>query len=592
MLFGLEKMVLLLAVLLVAGRAGAASFTASLERDTLTLGESTTLSLSFEGGQSRNVPTPQVDGLQFGQIGTSQSMSILNGAMTSTVSVNFTVTPEREGEFTIPALTAEVNGQKLSTKPLKLKVGRGIAPSADAIKSGQEIAFMKLDLPEQRYYVGQEITAQLLIGRREEINIANFRLAATEADGFKVGKMAQGRDRRIQIGNRSYVVTPVSVALTVERTGPLTLGPFTAGAVLLIPREGMPRNLLFQDMFTDQRQVSLVTEAVNAQGTPVPAQGKPADFKGALANFTITSTVGPTNLTAGDPVTVRVEVSGRGPLDDLKLAEPLDLQGFKVFQSTATITNLDPLGVEGTKIFELVAAPQSAGVHEWPGLRLTCNGSSSYFNPADGKYHTLATETVPLSVAAAGTTPLPSLAAAKKAADENQPPQDILPIKDKLGTLEGAAAPLVTRPAFLAAQGVPVLAFIAAFIWRKRADNLANNPRLRRQRAVARIIASGMEDLKKHAASNRSEEFFATLFRLLQEQLGERLDCPASAITENVIEEHPVLRGAPKATLDSLRDQFQLCNQARYAPVRGTGELNSVAAQFEKLIGQLREVKG
>ena len=34
-----------------------------------------------------------------------------------------------------------------------------------------------------------------------------------------------------------------------------------------------------------------------------------------------------------------------------------------------------------------------------------------------------------------------------------------------------------------------------------------------------------------------SDEFFAVLFRLLQEQLGERLDLPASAITEAVIEE-------------------------------------------------------
>jgi len=78
---------------------------------------------------------------------------------------------------------------------------------------------------------------------------------------------------------------------------------------------------------------------------------------------------------------------------------------------------------------------------------------------------------------------------------------------------------------------------------------------------------------------------------LLQEQLGERLDCPATAITENVVEENSVLRGAPSTTRNGLRDLFQLCNQARYAPVRGTAELNSVAAQFEKTISELQEVK-
>jgi hypothetical protein len=140
-------------------------------------------------------------------------------------------------------------------------------------------------------------------------------------------------------------------------------------------------------------------------------------------------------------------------------------------------------------------------------------------------------------------------------------------------------------------QAVPVLAFFAAFIWRKRADNLANNPRLRRQRAVAVLVTSGKADLKKFAAENKPDEFFATLFRLLQEQLGERLDCPASAITENVVDEHALLRNAPTALRGALREQFQLCNQARYAPVRGTSELNSVAAQFEKLLGELQNIK-
>ena len=224
-------------------------------------------------------------------------------------------------------------------------------------------------------------------------------------------------------------------------------------------------------------------------------------------------------------------------------------------------------------------------MHELPALTF------SFFNPDDGQYHTLTQAAVPLVVKAAGTTPMPTIAATKNAMPENQPPQDILPIKENLGTLTQNQTPLISQPVFLAAQSVPVLAFLAAFIWRKRADNLANNPRLRRQRAVAALVASGLEDLKKYAAANQPDEFFATLFRLLQEQLGERLDCPASAITENVVEENSILRAAPEATRAGLREQFQLCNQARYAPVRGTSELNSVAAQFEKLIGQLQEVK-
>jgi hypothetical protein len=299
----------------------------------------------------------------------------------------------------------------------------------------------------------------------------------------------------------------------------------------------------------------------------------------------MTATAGPTNVTVGDPITVRVQISGRGALDSVTLPPQDAWRDFKTYPPTTKFEPGDPFGFQGTKTFEQIISPQNSDVHELPLLTF------SFFNPDDGQYHTLTQAAVPLTVKAAGASPMPTIAAAKNSAPENQTPQDILPIKENLGTLAVASRPLVTRPVFLAAQAVPVLAFLAAFVWRKRADNLANNPRLRRRLAVAALVASGMDDLKKYASANQPDEFFATLFRLLQEQLGERLDCPASAITENVIDEHPVLRGVPKATLDGLRELFQLCNQARYAPVRGASELNSVAAQFAKTIVGLQEVK-
>ena len=92
------------------------------------------------------------------------------------------------------------------------------------------------------------------------------------------------------------------------------------------------------------------------------------------------------------------------------------------------------------------------------------------------------------------------------------------------------------------------------------------------------------------ATENNSDDFFATLFRLLQEQLGERLDCSASSITEAVIDERLARLGAPEATLAGLRELFQLCNQARYAPLRTSGELAAVIPQFENAIRGLQEV--
>jgi len=186
---------------------------------------------------------------------------------------------------------------------------------------------------------------------------------------------------------------------------------------------------------------------------------------------------------------------------------------------------------------------------------------------------------------------LPTVAGVKESPSESQAPQDILPIRENLGALAQAGTPLVARPAFLALQSLPVLAFLAALVWRKRTDNLANNPRLRRQRAVAQLIAGGLEDLNKFAAENKATEFFAMLFRLLQEQLGERLNCPAISITEADVDERLAALGAKPETLNALRELFHACNQARYAPIQTSQELSALAGKFKIAAGELQDLK-
>jgi hypothetical protein len=98
-----------------------------------------------------------------------------------------------------------------------------------------------------------------------------------------------------------------------------------------------------------------------------------------------------------------------------------------------------------------------------------------------------------------------------------------------------------------------------------------------------------LAELRAHASANKSDDFFAQMFRLLQEQLGERLDLPASAITEVVIEERLRPARVDGGVINELEALFQACNQARYAPVRSGTEL---AALIPRLESVLREVGG
>ncbi len=577
---------LCLAMMVLVARA--ASFTASLDRDSISLGETATLSLSFEGAQPKNVPTPGVPGLQIANSGTSQNVSFINGAMSSTVTVTYSVTPERTGKFVIPAMTADVNGQRITSQPIELTVLQAHAPPAAALNSGSEIAFMKLILPRRKVYSGETLAAELQIFLRDDVqNFGNFQMNSTPADGFVIGKSAEGARFRTQLGSRVYTVIPLSLALTVTRAGDLSLGPFTADIVVVLPSQNQGGDPFFAQFFNqgEQKQLTLATEQVSTHSLPLPDQNVPANFNGAIGDFTMTVTAGPTDVTVGDPVTVHVQIAGRGSLDSIKLPDQSGWNNFKIIPPTSKSDLSDALGLEGTKTFDEIVMPESASIHALPAF------SFSFFNPDDGRYHTLTQPSEQLTVHAGGTAPMPTMiAAAKNSAPENQTPQDILPIKENLGTLAQISSPFVARPVFLAVQTAPVLAFLAALVWRKRTDSVANNPRLRRRRAVAHLVQIGIGDLRTFAAENNSELFFTTLFRLLQEQLGERLDCPASSITEAATEDLAA-RGAPESLLNDLRELFQLCNQARYAPVRDPAELNSAAAKFEKLIAELQALK-
>jgi hypothetical protein len=184
---------------------------------------------------------------------------------------------------------------------------------------------------------------------------------------------------------------------------------------------------------------------------------------------------------------------------------------------------------------------------------------------------------------------MPTVLAAKGSAKDSPPPaQGILPNKQRLGSLAQIGPPLVQQPWFLALQSVPVLVFASALFWRRRTESLAHNPRLRRQRLVVKLIRNGLNELRHFAQQNQSEQFFATLTRLLQEQIGERLDLPASAITEAVIEEHLRPRGVPERTLTQLQDLFQMCNLARYAPIKTPQELTALIPKLETALQELQ----
>ncbi len=552
---------------------GVTNFQVSLDRNTISLGETANLSVTFTDGAGTDAPNlPAIPNLTIKYRGQSSQVQVINAAVSSSVTHSFEVAPAKVGDFVIPAMRVQLNGKVFSSQPLTLKVVQGTAPAT----AEKLPAFIKLIVPKTQVYVGEPLPVeiQLYVQEARDLNMPQL-----NSEGFTVGNIPQPTQTRTRMGGEIYYLVIFKAPVTATRSGSLTIGPATLNLKLLMgPRD-------FFGRFTQDRPVTLKSEPQPVQVLPLPKVNQPANFNGAIGNFTMQFSAGPTNLAVGDPITLKVQISGRGSLDMLAMPPQTEWREFKSYPATSKIDSNDPLGLEGLKTFEQVVVPQNSAIKELPEFAF------SFFDPEQKAYRTLSHPAIQLTVRPTAATPPPTIFSNNVEGTGETPSREIVHIKPQLGMIHASSVPLMQKPWFWVLQSFPPLLWLGALIYRRQKENLANNPKLRRQRAVEKIVGEELRKLKPQADANQSDEFFATVFRLLQEQIGERLDLPASSITEAVVDESLKPRGLDSETAALLHELFQTCNQARYAPIRSSQQLASYIPKVEAAIFQLEKFK-
>ena len=571
---------LLAVALLWLGLAGAlgATFTAALDRNSVPVGESVTLTLTYDGAANAETPQiPPLPNLTVASAGQSSQFSFLNGQRSTQVTFSYQLTATQPGDVVIPAIQGRANGVALNTQPLALRIVK-----SDTTVSYTNYAFARLIVPKTEVYLGEPISIEMDLYWQDAAR--DVHVPQLKADGFTLGQMPRPTQSRTQIGNVIYNLVVCRLTATAARTGTVTLGPAEATMTLVLPVPGARRDF-FGNVQGQAHALTVTSEAVAMRVLPLPRENVPPGFNGAIGNFRMNVTAGPTNLTVGDPITVRVQIAGNGPIESLQFPAQTDWRDFNTYPATSKSDVTDPLGLAGSKAFEQVVIPQNHEIQALPQLRF------SFFDPQAKAYRTLSGPLFPLSIRAAAGVAAPAGLTNASTGSAPQAPDDIIHIRPRLESSAGVAPLLAMRPWFLGLQGVPLALWISLWAWRKRSEALANNPRLRRQREVAARVRNALKELRADAAAQKSVEFFAALFRVLQEQLGERLDLPASAITEAVLDERLRHRGLPEDSMRALHELFQTCNAARYAPTHSSQELSALIPKLESVLHALQQLK-
>jgi hypothetical protein len=391
----------------------------TIEPTHIRLGESATLRVTSLSGELKGVTLPTVSGLSFEEIGRSQGLEFVNGISLPSSSILIRVTPQMAGIFSIPGLmprsdpvvldvvsaddpnpSAVGNHKPVPTPPL---VSMTPLPKGVELKAGGA-AFVHLVIPAHEVYVGESVPIDIEVGVRPGIVTSLNGLPTLNGGDFTLDNLSRQPERRDKVidGTPFLIMTWHSV-LAAVKPGDFSLSVDTPLTVKINPRSA--EDLAFaawlggpflQSMYNGiaPKEVTVASPATLLRVLPLPIQGRPKDFSGAVGDFEISSDISPTRAAAGDPITLRLHVRGAGNFDRVDPSMFDRLDHWKTYPAKSSFTASDAVGYKGEKLFEQPLIAAQTGEQSIPGLEL------SYFNPRTRHYEHAHTSPIKVMIGA------------------------------------------------------------------------------------------------------------------------------------------------------------------------------------------------
>lgn len=448
---------------------------------------------------------------QVSAVSTSQQFSMVNGVTSTKITFSWALVGTEPGDFVIPPQEVSVGGQTYQTNEVKFKVTQGQTgsnPDASAAGRNPDEAFLQLEIGKTEIYQGELIPLSASLYVPTRMGLRRFGLIDINKDDFAIQRFPQQAEQsQTVVGSAAYNVFTFRTTLSAIRTGDLKIGPASQELLVEVVNQDSFGRTPFGFPFAEPQKLVATSQQIPVKVIPLPTEGKPASFSGAVGDFTLSATATPTEgLKVGDPIAIELTLEGAGNFDAIAEPKLSDATDWKTYPSRRYNVEgqIDPVlmpSVERQVGYSTVIVPQKA--HERiPSFEI------SYFSPTQKKYVVLQTPPIsvkieaPAPVAAATTGPAEatdlSAAAPPPAVAPRAEVSDILADLPATATwVAPASLPLFKQPVFWAAQGLPVLLLALALIGRalkNRRARLAAGPSGAIRQAWNQLNASGLSD--------------------------------------------------------------------------------------------------
>lgn len=511
-------------VLVLAGAGGAPAATVELRvaDTTVHAGEPLIVHLEVSGFRECGPPEfPHLPGaaVQLLPVNADRiEVTIVNGRAREVRSrtYSYEVVPREPGTLRIPSLSVEVDGRTQRTKPLEITV-----LPADQ----QELLLAEISAEGvERAYVGQQVRLKLSIWIRPAQAFGQwlsmeemYRLLAGSSFGPFAGqriaadqRRRRGADGRPQV----YYVYEAETDYVPARPGPLEV-PDVEISLRYPTRFG---RTIFGDLtITGERRLRAVPAVARVEVLPLPSEGQPPGFRGAVGRYEIYTSAQPASVRVGDPIELTIEIGGEGPVASL-LPPDLTQQPQLVADFRVPDEPLTGTVVGRRRRFTQVIRALREDVREIPSIEYP------YFDPWTGQYRVARSHPIPIHVAPVEKLPLDALGAPPApapAAEPEPPPADVLRgLKTDEAALLSSATP-VTAARVVVAAAAPAAIFGANWL-------LLTLHRLRAGNAAARRRRGALRQARRRIgqASSGTAELPRAVQAALAGYLADRFDRP------------------------------------------------------------------
>lgn len=479
------RLLCLLGMLISCGMASAATVRAYIQPEKAQVGQVVTYVITVQNGTVQNLPQlrlPAQVGMTTG-VSTSQNIEIRGNQRVFATQLAWGVAGTEPGEFVIPPQEVLVNGEVLKTNEVRLAVTEAATmPGTGDATDDSKTPLLQIEVGKTEFYQGEvvPITASLYVPR--SVMLRRVGLIEVNKTDFAIARFPQQADQTETVINGiGYSVITYRSVLSALHPGDLKVGPASTELLFDVMEEDprqMRRALPFGMMMgsSETRKQVVKSTEVKVKVLPLPTEGKPANFSGAVGDFSLTATATPHDLAVGDPLAVDITVEGSGNFEGLQPPSLTPPDGWKSYPPRRYNVDgpIDPNLTPATQRrvgYSMVFVPEK--IHtQLPPFEL------SYFSPTQKKYVTASTPPIALKikpgVAAAGTTDVAAAAGAEppKPPEVRQPKpnlSDILttvPAKANwLGSAVTANVPLTNSTRFWVIQSIPAILVLLALLF-------------------------------------------------------------------------------------------------------------------------------